>query len=497
MNPFVGLRPFTAKDSDFYNGRELVTSVVETKIRLSPFTVMFARSGVGKSSFIICRLIEKLKETSYVQYINEWGQSNPEDIVKKRLEELRLNEIEKEKEDYPVLILDQFEDVFKEASNRSNLWNLFAEINNELEKKVNILISMREEWLGAWNGEVLDYLPSSLNSMLRLSPLTDREILSAINKPIKKEGSILVSSNFADAIMRDLKYPSAYGLADEFVEPGILQLVCFRMWEEASKIGQVLTIDLYNKLGGSDSIIKDHVWRRLGSVGEDNDQTPFSVSDRIFWVGLTKRLVAAHGVKASVTVGSICSRLKIDDFGIAGVAFVKATSKKSRKYLESKPEKRNSPPEELIKSIQDVFDKGVSVGFLKKQKSVSSTLDYNSILYEYSHDSLSDVFTIFAIEFESWIQKKLAILTSLVISVFILLPVATAVFPFLKENFSWEEIFLALVSIIFGTAVYLGFGWIILKIGTWIIEIISHPILRWLAKGRVPTIVTKNNMKDN
>ena len=494
MNPFIGLRPFSAEDMDFYNGRELDTSIIETKIRLSPLTLMFARSGVGKSSFITCRLIEKLKEASHVKYINEWGQQNPEIIIENGIKKLKEYDIEDDREFYPVLILDQFEDVFKESGNRSLLWGLFARLNSSIKDKVHILISMREEWLGAWSGEVLDYLPNSFDSIARLSPLNDIEIKAAIAKPIELESSISIDESTVQVIIKDLKRPSAFGLADKYVEPGLLQLVCNRLWEEAIKNNKIINDELYNNLTGADAIIRDHVWRRIGKVGKDNVKSPFNVFDRLIWVGITKKLVAAHGVKSSVTIGSICSLLKMEDFGIAGVAFIKTISSESRAYLELSPENRGGAPIELLSALEKVMEKAVSVGFLKKQKSLLADQIHYNTLYEYSHDALADVFSLFAIEYETWINSKLAILSSIVIIVFIILPIASQ-YLFLLDSISLAEV-ISILAITAGISIiYIIVGWIILKISRFLIELISLPILRWLAKGEVQLNLKKINAR--
>lgn len=54
-NPYPGLRPFRAEEAAFFFGREALAASVATRLRLRPLTVLFARSGIGKSSFLTCR----------------------------------------------------------------------------------------------------------------------------------------------------------------------------------------------------------------------------------------------------------------------------------------------------------------------------------------------------------------------------------------------------------------------------------------------------------
>jgi hypothetical protein len=76
MNPFVGLRPFREEERHFFMGRELATAYVETKSELNPLTLLFARSGIGKSSFLTSRLIPDLRLEHQIIYLNEWGDGN-------------------------------------------------------------------------------------------------------------------------------------------------------------------------------------------------------------------------------------------------------------------------------------------------------------------------------------------------------------------------------------------------------------------------------------
>jgi len=54
-NPYPGLRPFRAEEAALFFGREALAASVATRLRLRPLTVLFARRGVGKSSFLTCR----------------------------------------------------------------------------------------------------------------------------------------------------------------------------------------------------------------------------------------------------------------------------------------------------------------------------------------------------------------------------------------------------------------------------------------------------------
>ena len=56
MNPFVGLRPFREDERHFFMGRELASAYLETRSAQNYLTLLFARSGIGKSSFLTSRV---------------------------------------------------------------------------------------------------------------------------------------------------------------------------------------------------------------------------------------------------------------------------------------------------------------------------------------------------------------------------------------------------------------------------------------------------------
>jgi hypothetical protein len=163
MNPFVGLRPFREDERHLFMGRELASNYLETKSALNPMTLLFARSGIGKSSFLTSRVIPDLRDEHAIVYLNEWGGRQPEAIVGEGLN--RLNSATKRPGQSGYLVLDQFEDVFKQDLDRRDLWDSLAETANSGQIDTRIIVTMREEWLGAWE-EVEQYIPGAYSSMV-------------------------------------------------------------------------------------------------------------------------------------------------------------------------------------------------------------------------------------------------------------------------------------------------------------------------------------------
>jgi hypothetical protein len=472
MNPYPGLRPFRASEAHLFCGREVADGILDTRVRVSPLTILFARSGVGKSSFLTCRFLPRAAAESRTSYLNEWGGESPASVV-----DLALRDLVKEDDEHdekPLLVLDQFEDVFKLESSREQLWECLADWVNVSDPRAHVLISMREEWLGAW-GEAADYLPSSFGTTIRLAPLTPNELYRAIARPAVIEGAVSVDEELTNRILADLKKPNAFGLGANYVEPGLLQLVCQRLWKETVDRGQPsMSLRTYEDAGGADQISKDFVWRELRRAGATGAY--FSAVDRVLWVGLTRHLSLAQGVKAIVSPASLAQRLRLQELGVAGPAALDwELTRKERSYLEAVPEKRAAPPVALVNWISRVLNIGVAIGFLKRQR--GSAVDEQ--LYELSHDSLSPFLQQFSVEFEHWAKVRWRVRLSAILAFLFLTPLAVLVWI----RYGFEKLLYGAVILVFGGLFYAVFLWLCLKVFKFTFEALAFPIMRALTKG--------------
>jgi hypothetical protein len=87
--------------------------------------------------------------------------------------------------------------------------------------------------------------------MVRLAPLTKKELRRAVVGPIDIEGSVRIDQDVVNVMLQSLRQPNAFGLGEGFVEPGLLQLVCQRLWEEAANSGGLIDQSLLQRLGGT------------------------------------------------------------------------------------------------------------------------------------------------------------------------------------------------------------------------------------------------------
>ncbi len=71
-NPFKGLRPFKQEEQEELFGRERDLILMKDRILSSRTTLLFAGSGVGKTSFLNAKIIPALKERYCVIWHNRW-----------------------------------------------------------------------------------------------------------------------------------------------------------------------------------------------------------------------------------------------------------------------------------------------------------------------------------------------------------------------------------------------------------------------------------------
>src|SRR5271165_394215 len=67
-NPFKSLVPFGAKDWQTLFGRDADLDLVLNRIHSGKCTLLFAGSGVGKTSFLRAKLIPELESRNFICY---------------------------------------------------------------------------------------------------------------------------------------------------------------------------------------------------------------------------------------------------------------------------------------------------------------------------------------------------------------------------------------------------------------------------------------------
>jgi tetratricopeptide (TPR) repeat protein len=297
-NPWPGLHEFDERGKDFFNGREKETADLVRLVDDAPLTVLFGASGLGKTSLLLAGLTPRLRLQNMLPvYIRIDPRNRNAPLIVQATEafrrELRAHEVEDhppltEAEplwEYlhradlelwsgtnhlltPVLIFDQFEEVFTLGDEnraaverfREDLADLIenrvpapvatrfenpAEDPSKLEltaRRARFVLSFREDFLPdveSWRKDI----PSLTRNWSRLFQMTGQQAMAAV----VKTGGALVDPKIAERIVRfaaaaeprlEGRGPNATGpavastvsetaaLSDLKIEPALLSMIC-------------------------------------------------------------------------------------------------------------------------------------------------------------------------------------------------------------------------------------------------------------------------------
>ena len=272
-DPFIGPRPFQRSDQKLFYGRDSETDEIVSLIFAHALVLVYAQSGVGKTSIFNAKILPVLEEhgfeilpTARVKMTSNYSDgSSFEDSEASQLKfgsiqmlnamlsmmpsldpNLLATESLKQfldryfpvKEDTrgkripQILIFDQFEELFSIPTKayRKQQGAFFQQIVDALDRNpvLRIAFLMREEYLGPL-GSFTDSLPDRLRYRFRLERLTREDAFLAVRRPIQE------ISLYEKELEKDI-HDIISNLEDsgQFVEPIHLQVVCRRWWQRRS-----------------------------------------------------------------------------------------------------------------------------------------------------------------------------------------------------------------------------------------------------------------------
>ena len=297
QRPFQGLRSYEEKNKAQFGGRDSEIRELFTLVEVNRLTIVFGKSGIGKTSLINAGLIPELQKNYFfpvyirIDYSSEKEPlDQAKELIYERLKkadatiseigELTLWEYFNTQKLFdglltPVLIFDQFEEIFtigKEKNN--NVQKFILEFSDLAENRVpmtvqelrqnksentspfysqqnfRVIVSLREDYLAQLES-LKKYLPSIKDSRFRVVQMTALQAMDAVMKPAKN----LIEKDVAAEIIK--KLPGISPLDFEttgselenvkrfVVEPFLLSLICYeinekRIEKKLAKINQEL-----------------------------------------------------------------------------------------------------------------------------------------------------------------------------------------------------------------------------------------------------------------
>ena len=177
-NPFVGLRPFRSTESTLFFGRSRDIAVLQNLVLSVSVFVLYAPSGIGKSSLLNAGLLPTIEQDpTLLPIVASDPRENVAQTVRRKLAEIGwANDTQAENGKFAelleqhlaatgqrvVLILDQFEERLKQRETLEALYAEIARLANTRSEAATVIISIRE-----------DYLAGLENLMRRVAGLLD------------------------------------------------------------------------------------------------------------------------------------------------------------------------------------------------------------------------------------------------------------------------------------------------------------------------------------
>ena len=282
-NPWPGLAPYDEASSGFFHGRREEAAELLRLVRLAPLTVVYGKSGLGKTSLLQAGLFPLLRAAHYLPVhlrldFSLAVKASPLHQVMRRLQEeleraaeysqpqvdetlweyLHRKDLEVWSEDNfpltPVLVFDQFEELFsRSGGNLELITQVFDGLADLIENRIpaeiasatagprrsrldlssqryRVVLSFREDFLPevrTWEPKV----PSLLRNYLRLDPMSRARAIEAVEsagRAVLGEGVAPVVVDFVGRLdeAADAADADTSGMV---VEPVLLSLCCYQL----------------------------------------------------------------------------------------------------------------------------------------------------------------------------------------------------------------------------------------------------------------------------
>jgi len=322
--PWPGLMPFTEEASAFFHGRGAETAELVRLIKRETLTVLFGQSGLGKSSLLNAGVFPQLRSEDFLpvyirldvsaqaaplaeqvkQAIRSQCEKHGVEAPAPRADEPLWAYFHRKDADFwsarnrlltPVLVLDQFEEIFtlgrhlEELEARCRVF--LAELADLVEDRASaavtrrieqdpaycetldfsrrtykVVLSFREDYLPEFEG-LREQIRSIMQNRMRLTRMNGQQARDVVLKP----GARIVSEAVADQIIRFVAAPRASGTASDDlsrleVEPALLSVVCRELNNQRIRARRrEITADML-QAGAQQQIIREFYETSLAGV---------------------------------------------------------------------------------------------------------------------------------------------------------------------------------------------------------------------------------------
>jgi len=312
--PYKFLDYYTKDDTAIFHGRDLEADRLVSMILAHNFVVVYGRSGTGKTSLLLAKVVPILAEINYRSvYVRMLD--DPISEIKAAVRSIPVNQlsyIDKGRriidvisdtvipKEHLIIIIDQFEEFFlRQGENvRSafvqELADCLQDLNSGATKPyLHFVLCLRDDYLGLLD-KLNDALPYDVFAhRYRLDNLTRDQAFAAILKPAKDYG-LPIEEGLANQLVNTLD--------DKGLEPASLQIVLYQLyqdavksghWSEDTRQGDGLSLQRYRDLGEIRAILINYLDETLDEL--------FTSEQKNHARSLLKIMVTAEHTKSVVS----------------------------------------------------------------------------------------------------------------------------------------------------------------------------------------------------
>lgn len=368
-SPYVGLSYYTEDAAAIFFGRESERTLLIGNLRASRLTILYAQSGVGKSSLLragVAARVHELARRSLAErgsagFVPVVFASWRDDPVSDLIDELELaieTFVSGQDARLPrtslydaitaaahatdstlVVLLDQFEEYFLYGATEKPAGRFADELAaciSSPELSVNFLIAVREDSYAGVGDLFRGKLANPYANNFNLEHLDRDKARQAITRPIEHfntghpdDGSIRVEPGLIDAVLDQVRtgqvgfehqargavQERGDGSASDRIETPYLQLVMSALWERERSTGShELRLATLEDLGGAQAIVRSHLDRAMAELSEPERDTAVDVFHHLVTPSGTKIVhtladLAQYGGRSLSEVQTLAEKL--------------------------------------------------------------------------------------------------------------------------------------------------------------------------------------------